>query len=621
MEKCFCLKLFILLRHQNKKMLTIRKIEHRDAFRIGIFFPYNPEINAKLKQLGATYSKTLRCWYMDYSPESYKLLKNNFENIVIENPIIEVSSNKLVAGPESRDIPPIDINNEHTENPDMLLSKLPETAAPKAVSSGHKVKKISLAQKLHLNLADNIGKYWVFSMDYSVPLSRELLNVKGVYWNKQQRAYLAYRHPMVKAKIEAILKSPGILPIDFIDNEPVVSGGEICIKPHDANTAFMQVYLPKSVLLMEKIKRFSMSRYSSADKCYLLPATPEVFKALLVHYEPDNMTLNNCLPANYLKKGNLPNRKRFLLEKAKHQLLEKVPEAGQEFITNMIDNMLANNLSDSTISNYGNAFYRFIRDHDYTDPAKMDYKQIVRYLAGLMEKGLSSAVGNNLVNALNYYYRNVEQNNEFMFKLPRPKKEKRIRTVFTMEECYQVFQTIENPKHKLALMIAYGAGLRVSEVVNMEWKNVFFKEQKIHIINGKGKKDRIVMLPLSLLEMLENYQALYRKGKYVFEGQITGMPYSSSSVQKVMREALEQSGLTKKGSIHSLRHSFATHLLDSGIDIRYVQELLGHKDIRTTMIYSHLSKPAVNKVQSPLDKLMDSIESNEDESDAKKKKH
>jgi len=601
-------------------MLSIRKIEHRDAPRIGIFFPYNPDINAKLKQLGAAYSKTYRCWYMNYSPESYKLLKNNFEDIIIENPIIKTGSNKLVAGPESRDIPPIDISNGHTENPDMLMSKLPDTAAPKAVSSGHKVKKNSLAQKLHLNLADNIGKYWVFSMDYSVPLSRELLKVKGVYWNKPQRAYLAFRHPKVKAKIEAVLKSPGILPSDFIGNEPVVHGGEICIKPHDDNTAFMQVYLPKSVLLMEKIKRFSMSRYSSADKCYLLPATPEVFKALLVHYEPDNLTLNNCLPPNYLKKENLPNRKRFLLEKAKHQLLEKVPEAGQEFMTNMIDNMLANNLSDSTISNYGNAFFRFIRDHDYTDPAKMDYKQIVRYLGGLMEKGLSSAVGNNLVNALNYYYRNVEQNNEFMFKLPRPKKEKRIRTVFTMEECHQVFQTIENPKHKLALMIAYGAGLRVSEVVNMKWKNVFFKEHKIHIINGKGKKDRIVMLPLSLLEMLEHYQALYRKGKYVFEGQITGMPYSSSSVQKVMREAIEQSGMTKKGSIHSLRHSFATHLLDSGIDIRYVQELLGHKDIRTTMIYSHLSKPAVNNVQSPLDRIMDSTESDEDESDSKKKR-
>lgn len=587
--------------------ITLRKIHHRGAYRIGIFFPFDKQIISKLRELGAYFSKTNKCWYMNYSPESYNLLTENFTDIVIDNPKQPVDANKLVAGPVSRDIPPIDIVSLQMEQ----VSKLPDTVS-KAVSAGHKAEDIPLEKKLNLQLADNIGKYWVFSMRYSVRHNRELLKVKGVYWNKQHGAFLVYRHPKVKGKVEEILKSPGFLPSDFVGKDPVVSGGEMTIKPHSANNAYMQVYVPKSLLLMEKIKRFSMSRYSSAHGCYLLPATPEVFKALAVHYEPDNITLKNHLPAGYLKKGNMPNHKRYLLEKAKHNLLDKVPEAGQGLMIDMIDTMMANNLSDATIRNYGNAFFRFIRDHDYADPAKIEFKLIVRYLGGLMEKGLSSAVGNNLVNSLNYYYKNVALDETFYFKLPRPKKEKRIPTVFTMEECNEVFQTIENPKHKLALMIAYGAGLRVSEVANMKWADILFKEQKIHIKDAKGKKDRIVMLPLSLLMMLENYEALYRKGEYVFEGQIKGMPYSTSSVEKVMSTAIEQSGMSKKGSVHSLRHSFATHLLDAGIDIRYVQELLGHKDIRTTMIYSHLSKPAVNKVQSPLDKLMDSIDNKDD---------
>ena len=166
-----------------------------------------------------------------------------------------------------------------------------------------------------------------------------------------------------------------------------------------------------------------------------------------------------------------------------------------------------------------------------------------------------------------------------------------------------VFETIDNPKHRLILMIAYGAGLRVSEVVNLKWEDILLDERKIHIKNAKGKKDRMVMLPQTLVNMLVQYRELYPSKDYVIKGQVAGMPYSTNSVQKIMARALAKCGMSKKGSVHNLRHSFATHLLDAGTDIRYVQQLLGHKDIKTTMIYSHLSQPLIDKVQSPLDKL------------------
>jgi site-specific recombinase XerD len=299
----------------------------------------------------------------------------------------------------------------------------------------------------------------------------------------------------------------------------------------------------------------------------------------------------------------MPNQKQFLLQKAKNQVLEKIPETGRVYIIAMMDCMLANNLSDSTIKSYGNAFYRFIRDNDYRDPASMEYRQVVKYLGGLMEKGLSAPTGHTLVNALNYYYRHVENNLNFEFKLPRPKNEQRIRTVFTMEECAGIFGTIDNPKHKLALMVAYGAGLRVGEVVTLKWADILLAEQKIHVKNGKGKKDRMVMLPYSVLVLLENYRALHPCNDYVFSGQFAGAHYSKGSVQKVMAAALEKSGLSKKGSVHNLRHSFATHLIEAGTDIRYIQELLGHSSIKTTMIYTHVTNKAINRIQSPLDRL------------------
>lgn len=356
-----------------------------------------------------------------------------------------------------------------------------------------------------------------------------------------------------------------------------------------------------------------MSRYSVPHGCYLLPAAPDVYKALMVHYEPENVIFKNQLPARYLKKENIPNQKRFLLQKAKNQVLEKMPEEARTYMAAMMDSMLANNLSDSTIKSYGNAFYRFMSDNAYSNPASLEYRQIVKYLGGLMEKGLSATTGHMLVNALNYYYHHVENNLNFEFKLPRPKKEKKLRTVFTPDECAGIFGAIDNPKHKLALMIAYGAGLRVNEVVNLKWGDILMAEQKIHVKNGKGKKDRMVMLPWSVLVMLENYKALYAGNDYVFGGQFAGAHYSTGSLQKVMAAALEKSGLSKKGSVHNLRHSFATHLLESGTDIRYIQQLLGHSSIKTTMIYTHISSKMVNRIQSPLDRINMKIEKNKND--------
>jgi site-specific recombinase XerD len=235
-----------------------------------------------------------------------------------------------------------------------------------------------------------------------------------------------------------------------------------------------------------------------------------------------------------------------------------------------------------------------------------------------MEKGLSASTGHTLVNALNYYYRHVERNLNFEFSLPRPKKEHKLRVVFTPEECAAIFAAIGNPKQKLALMIAYGAGLRVKEVVTLKWGDILMAEQKIHVKNGKGKKDRLVMLPWSVMVMLDNYRSLYPGNDYVFAGQFAGAHYSTGSVQKVMAAALEKSGLSKKGSVHSLRHSFATHLIEAGTDVRYIQELLGHSSIKTTMIYTHISNKAISRIQSPLDRLNLNTENKRDEKDNKK---
>ena len=211
-----------------------------------------------------------------------------------------------------------------------------------------------------------------------------------------------------------------------------------------------------------------------------------------------------------------------------------------------------------------------------------------------------------LINALLYYFRTVLKRDSFEIKLPRPRKEHHLPTVLTMEECMRIFSYLDNPKHKLLLLMGYGAGLRRSEIVTLKWEDILFDEHKIHVKQSKGNKDRIVMLPYSVVEYLKNYRTLYPSDGWVFAGQYKGEALSGRTVQAVMKMAVSKAGLEKKATVHTLRHSFATHLLESGTDIRYIQQLLGHSSIKTTMIYTHITPKAAKNIISPLDRLLPS---------------
>ncbi len=565
--------------------IVLRKLFHRGHYRIGLFFRHDASVQAKIKPLGAVYSRTHRCWYVDYSVERYRELKKIFPGLIVAQP---------VAGEEmSRDLPPIAISerqlglNAGLNNP------------------GHITKEPSLAEKLRLELLPNLGKYWVFRIRYVQSVVNRLKLVKGVYWHSTYKVYMAKRHPKVKTAIENILEAKDFFPEDLLEKEVVFEGKTIVLKQHLEDVRWMEVYVPDIFVVHEKVKRLSMARYSKIKSCYLLPATPQVQEALVLHFEPNRVQVTSELPGGYLNKRNMPNRKQLDLGTTKSRLFEDVPEVAHEHVSNMVDMLLALNYSSSTLRTYTHSFLQFLRDHGYRDPKEIGYRETVKYLSSLMERGLSAASGHSMVNALLFYYHQVLHVPGYELKLPRPKKEKRLPTVLTMDECLQIFRAVDNPKHKLLLLIGYGAGLRVSEIVSLEWRDILFTEHKIHIRNAKGKKDRMVMLPYSIVSSLEYYRNLYQTKQYVFEGQFAGEPYSCGSVQAVMRAALKKSGLGKKATVHTLRHSFATHLLENGTDIRYIQKFLGHSSIKTTTIYTHVSSAVVNKIVSPLDRLVD----------------
>ncbi|RYD96039.1 MAG: integrase, partial [Sphingobacteriales bacterium] len=206
------------------------------------------------------------------------------------------------------------------------------------------------------------------------------------------------------------------------------------------------------------------------------------------------------------------------------------------------------------------------------------------------------------VNALKFYFEQVEGRVKEFYDLPRPKKAQTLPQVLAPEEVERLILREPNLKHRALLMTAYSAGLRVSELVRLRFADIDRARMVLYVRLGKGKKDRMVPLSPVLLKLLEEYVRAYRPREYVFEGE-GGGPYSARSAQLVLQAAKRRAGIVKKGSVHMLRHSFATHLLERGTDIRYIQNLLGHSDLRTTARYAHVAKRPLSSIRSPLDDL------------------
>jgi len=570
-------------------MVQLRKIFHRENYQIGIFFGNDGALNFKAKSIGASWSKTHTCWYVLYNKENYNQIKRTFEDIEI----IQDTNNE-------RQPEPADIQQETVHIAEVIGEIRP------SIQAEHKGTVPEIASKIVYR--GITGKYWVIEVPYKQGLPPKLMDIKGVYWNKTQKAYFVLRHVNVKIKVEALLGVGEIFPPEYFNLETIVSdkNTHIELSEYIQDKKWMKLSCPPVSYLIETVKRWEGSRYSKANGAYLLSATPGMFENLQKISEELNIPIHNNLPPGYLSKYKAMNRKETQLKNLRESLHLQVPVMAQTYTLAMLDYMLAQNYSANSIRNYVKSFNLFLRINDYQNPDILTEMQVVSHLAGMTEKGLSSASLNMLVNALLYYFRTVLKRDTFEIKLPRPRREHHLPTVLTMEECFRIFGYVDNPKHKLLLLIGYGAGLRRSEIVTLKWADILFDEHKIHVKQSKGNKDRIVMLPYSIVSFLLDYRRLYPSDDWVFTGQYKGEALSARTVQQVMHDAVAKAGLEKKATVHTLRHSFATHLLESGTDIRYIQRLLGHSSINTTMIYTHITPQAERKIISPLDNLVQS---------------
>ena len=264
--------------------------------------------------------------------------------------------------------------------------------------------------------------------------------------------------------------------------------------------------------------------------------------------------------------------------------------------------------SETTKSMYLSAFMRFIKYFNYKHPIFIDNNEIRDYL--LLHRQKSASLQDNMINTFKFFFErvhNYEIDDRYML---RPRKKKFLPDYFSQEEVAAIISASSNIKHKLLIAIAYGAGLRRGEIKNLLISHVDLKKNRIFIKDAKGGKDRYSLLSAQLHKLIKRYILEYQPVKYLFEGSVKGKPYSTSSMSKVLKNAAKSAGIHRRVYLHMLRHSFATHLLEQGHDIRYVQELLGHNSIITTQRYTHIINDALTNVISPLDNVVQLYRSN-----------
>jgi site-specific recombinase XerD len=408
----------------------------------------------------------------------------------------------------------------------------------------------------------------------------------------------------------------------------------VTLKPlHHRQQECIGIYFENSLQLNTAIRKNAGARWSQTNKCWYILLSKEnynrLFFALKGKAEIEQSALHKYLTEKkkkvqgtestvkgksvITKQPSTPEKKTvtakpvWISKQVTVYKTQKIKDINAHVLPAMEQHLKLKAYSPSTIKTYLGEMVQLLSLLNTIPADDLKPEHLKRYLLHCYEKlKLTENTLHSRINAMKFYYEQVLGREKFFWEIPRPKKQYILPKVLGESELKRLFTALLNKKHKAILFTAYSAGLRVSEVVNLELRHIDRSRMQLLIKNAKGKKDRYVMLSPLLIDILTNYYKTCkpRPAKYVFEGPEPGTPYSSSSMQKIFQVARKNAGIQKQVSFHSLRHSFATHLLEKGVDIKYIRDLLGHFDIKTTARYLHVKREQLVNIESPLDGLM-----------------
>lgn len=341
--------------------------------------------------------------------------------------------------------------------------------------------------------------------------------------------------------------------------------------------------------IYNKLKGELDARYSQTLGCFFVPYSLEKISAIYLSLSSVAQIDRTLLAQKEMKARQ--NLQDILLGSESHDELRRFGKW-----------MQTHRYSSSTISTYVGLvefFLKYLQKRKIVALSEHTVAQFNYEFIVVPNKSISYQ--NQAINAIKQFFR-FRKNDTIIPFIERPRTEKRLPTVLNTDEVRRILGNTTNLKHKTLLSLIYSGGFRISEILNLKIADIDSKRMLIHIKDAKGKKDRYTLLSEKVLILLREYYMVYQPKVYLFEG-VNGGQYSDRSAQNVFRMAAAKAGIRKKISLHTLRHSFATHLLEQGTDIRYIQNLLGHNSPKTTMIYTHVTDVAMSNIKSPLDKL------------------
>ena len=337
--------------------------------------------------------------------------------------------------------------------------------------------------------------------------------------------------------------------------------------------------------------------WNMEESYWSVPYVKDSFRRIWV-LGKGNISLNFDIRDDIPEEVNLP-KKRTSGRKPKVQLTD-VQKAAR---TALEERFILEGKAWKTIKTYLGLFRQFLLFHQEIKPSSISKEQIEQFLIyKKRDENASDSQMHQIINTLNAFYIRILSQNEKVSTLIRPKKKKRVPNIFSEEEILRLLKSCNNLKHKCILMLVYSGGLRKSEVLNLRPAELDFDRKTIFVNKGKGGKDRYTFFSVSAQKYLKEYLTQYRPKYYLFEGQ-TGGRYSDSSVQSIFQAARIKAKVKPHVTLHGLRHSFATHLVEKNVPLHVVQELLGHESIKTTEVYLHVSNKFRKELRSPLDDM------------------
>jgi integrase/recombinase XerD len=359
--------------------------------------------------------------------------------------------------------------------------------------------------------------------------------------------------------------------------------------------------------LEKEVRKLKGVRWCGQNGWWYLPLSRESYHQIRDFVAPfaalDARWLRQYLEQKKLAQQTHLQGRAVSPQRAKQFLLTPLSADNQAALKRYTELLELKAYSKATLKTYTGAFYQLLRLLATVPVTSLTKEHVQAYLLWLLRvRKYTEANLHTTINALKFFFEQVEGRTKEFYDLPRPKKPQKLPSVLAEEEMITLIHKTANLKHRALLMTAYSAGLRVSELIALKICDIDSRRMLIHLHGAKGKKDRMVPLSQKLLETLRVYFRVYRPRVYLFESE-AGKAYNAHYAQAVLREAKQKAGIYKKGSIHLLRHSFATHLLEAGTDIRYIQSFLGHQSLQTTMRYTHVSRLKIESIQSPLDRL------------------